>query len=281
MEAVGLATALLAIFSLLASQPETGVKPSESPPAQQQEPPGPPAEPAAEAQGSIAMAEVTLDSSTVRGRVLSETDDTIKLETFGSGVIGYRKSSVSSIRHLTLTPVAYYEEVGDFHHRRAWQVEEGATEFVQARQAYVTAQDQSTTAQERDRIRAKLDLLSQDREEWQKEALRKAALRKAEQEVELAKVQKDIAKEQLAGLHQQDQKIRELQVAVRDLQDQATRISVVIDQLGIRMDDLKDNVDRLGRLDRVFVTQNVFLDLQRAQQDLKRDVDRLQRQVEK
>jgi hypothetical protein len=231
----------------------------------------------ADGAATIAMVEVVSERETVRGRILHETEDQIKVESFGNGVIGYRKSDLREIRRFTLPAGSYYEELGDLHLLNAWEADDAAAEFIKARQAYVTAAGRSLQQSDRDQIMTKLDLLAEEREEWQREALRREQLKQAQEQTELTRLQKQIAAEQLAVGRRQEQYIKEIEKAFREMQDQTQRMGDFVRLLEQKIEDLEDDVDRL---DRVYITNQVFLDLRRSHQALEREVRRLERSVD-
>jgi len=226
---------------------------------------------------TVPMVEVPVGKSTVRGRLLSETDEMIKIESLGRGIIGYRKEGMAEIKRFDVTAADYYTRLGDFHHERAWRVEDGAEEFLKSRQAYLRALSAGPAAAEEQSIRAKLELLSDDRDEWQKEALRKAELEKAQHEVELMKIRQEVAREQLKTAVEQQAQIQALGNAMHELQDQMARLVAFVDKLSIDVEDLEDEVDDLDRRRRVYITNTVFMDLKRAHDSLEREVRRLER----
>lgn len=226
---------------------------------------------------AIPMAEVLLDKETVRGRVLLETDDVLRLSSFGKGVIGLRIGAAREIRRFDLPPAVYFEEMGDFHQQRAWSVDDGATEFVKARQAYMNARRHARGQAERLRIQERLDHLAAERLEWQEEALRREELRRAQEQTELIRVQKKIAEEQLEAGRRHERYIEDLVRAVADLDGRLDRVSIVLEALSDDMEDLEDDVSTLSRRDRSYVSVQVFQDLKRSHDSLSRDVDRLRR----
>jgi len=234
-----------------------------------------------EPDGAVPMVELSLEGTTVRGRLISETDQVIRVEPFGGGTIGYRKDAVGSLRRFSVTGEAYYEEYGDYWHERAWTAEDAPAAFIRARQALQKALLRVRHEEARARLNAKLQAIAADREEWQKEALRKAELDAVRRQAELAELEKELTQEKIAALKRQDQEIQRLQVALGETQRQTQHLLNVVVDIGRRLDRLEDDVDRIDRLDAVFITHSVFLDLKREHLQLKREVERLEQAVRK
>ncbi len=223
------------------------------------------------------MVDLVLDTDTVRGRVLHESDSSIRIESLGRGTIGYAKSKVGEIRRFSLSELEYYEELGDIYHERAWDFEDGATLFVKARQSYLRALNQNPDTEDESRIERKLQFLGEDRAAWQEEILRREELKKAQKEVELLELQKQAAAEQLEMGRRNLEEIRELQRVVTELTDRFERMGDFLTLVDEKIEDLEDDVDRVGR---IFIRVPVFDDLKRSHDSLVRDFRRLERKVE-
>jgi len=238
-----------------------------------------PTEPLPEPAGAVPMVEFALEGTKVRGRLISETDQLIRVEPLGGGTIGYRKDAVGDLRRFSLSGEAYHEEYGDYWHERAWTADDPSAEFAKARQALQKALLYAGSDDARARLNAKLQAVSADREEWQKEALRKAEVEAARQQADLARAQKELTQERLAALKRQEQDIQRIQAALGETQRQIQHLLNVAVDVGRRLDRLEEDMDRLDRLDTIFITQSVFLDLKRAHLELKRQVDRLEQMI--
>jgi hypothetical protein len=232
------------------------------------------APPAAAPADGIEMAEITLDGRTVRGRVVAETEEMIRLESF-DGTVGYRKGNVTDLRRFTLSTAAYYEERGDHYHERAWEAEDPPAAFGRARRAYERALAHAREPDLRGRIEAKLASLSAEREEYHAEALRRQELARARQEAELIELEKQLTQEKLLALQRQEQQIRDLAAAYRQVHQE---LRIALDRLD-RIE--RDIVDLEDDLDDIFIRHSVFLDLKRSHLRLEREVRRLERGLDR
>ncbi|MHC4592658.1 MAG: hypothetical protein ACYS8L_08195 [Planctomycetota bacterium] len=235
----------------------------------------------APAEGVVEMVELTLEGRKVRGRVVFEDDELLRVERLGAGVIGYRKELVKEVKRFTMSPEAYLEQIGDHHHAGAWDSEDSPAPFIKARQAYQRALAQSTGTQDRARLSAKLEALAADRVEWQKEALRREEIRQARHETELIKVETEVARQKLDALKRQEEQIQQLWAALRQMEQHRAYVLAALDDFGRALEDLEEDVDRLRHLDRIYIRNTVFLDLKRSHMDLRRQVDRLTQRLSK
>lgn len=244
---------------------------------------GPPAgaEPLVDSAGNVEMVEITLDRRKIRGRLLDEDEGAIRIEGLGGGVIGYRKDRIRDLRRFRIPLSAYYEGRGQFHHERAWQVEDGPPEFIKARQALQKALAHAVSEKDRTRLAARLEALAADREEWQREAVRREEIKKAQHEAELVKLEKELAEEKLDGVRRHEQDIRELQDSLRRMQQQTRSFVTLVEDLNRKVRDIEDDLDRFFGAQRTFITYGIFVDLQRSHEQLRREVDRLERKVER
>jgi vacuolar-type H+-ATPase subunit I/STV1 len=279
MKTMGKGTAWLALSVILLAVSTRGEeqKPAPAPNEAQAEA----AQPAAPGGASVDMAELALEGRAVRGRVVFENDQVIRLESPDGGVIGYPKESIGGLRRFTLSRGAYEEEHGDYCRQHARQAEDALSEFAKARQAYQTAMAYAASDADRLRLKAKLEAVAAERDEWQADEARKAQIEKMRQEAELIKLEKQLTQEKLAAFRQQEEDLRRLQVAFRDSQLQMQQFANAIADLARRMDALERYMDDLERRQAVFITNTVFLDLKRAHSDLQREVERLEREVRK
>ena len=227
------------------------------------------------------MVEVSLDGKKLAGRLISEDDQQVRVEPFGAGVIGYRKANLAGVRRFTLSRGSYYEQYGDYYRDHAWKAEDAPGEFINARLAYEKAYVYAESSESRARLGAKVQAVSADREEWQREAARKAELEKLHQEAELAKVQRELTAEKLAAFQRQDLIIRDLQIALRDAQQRLGFLANALADADRRIADIQRDLEGMDRLEAVFVTNAVFLDLKREHMALQREVDRLGRSMQR
>ena len=231
------------------------------------------APPGAALPAAIGMVELPLEGKKVVGRVIFEDEQTIRVEPFGAGVIGYRKDVMGAIRRFTLSREAYYAEYGDYYHDRAWSVEDALAEFNKARQAYGKALAYAASDEERARLKTKLDSVLADQDAWQTEAIRKADVEKARQQAELVKLERQMTEEKLAAFRRQDQTIRELQTAMAEMQRRTQFLLNTMQDVDRRIQALERN---LAMIDRV---NAAFLDLRQSLIDLKARVDRLEHPI--
>ena len=236
--------------------------------------------PAVEAGGDVPMAELTLGDRRVSGRVISETDQMIRIERLGGGIIGYNKDTVREIRRFSVSPAAYYEELGDHYRQAAWDSGDAATSFAKAALAYGRALADARTKEEKDRIPVKVQAVANDRAEWHRDALRQEQLKQARYDTQMLELETQLTKAKLAALDRQQAELADLRVQVKNLQTEMGRLQFVVDNLDRDLDGLTERVDQFRFLDRTFVTTNIFLDLERSHQDLRREVDRLERVVQ-
>ncbi|MHC4480433.1 MAG: hypothetical protein ACYS1C_05620 [Planctomycetota bacterium] len=235
---------------------------------------------AAPTEGVIQMAELALEGRRVRGRVVSESDVIIRVESPGSGVIGYHKDAVEDLRRFTLSARAYFEGIGDYYQGAAWEADDAPAAFRKARQAYLRALAHGEDEAQKSRLTSKLEAVAADREEWQREAMRREELEKIRHEKDLARLEKELTAERLAAIQRHEQQIEQLWQAVRDLDQHRQSVLAALDQMGHAIEELHEDVDHLRHRDRVFIRSTVFLDLKRAHERLQREVDRLERMVQ-
>lgn len=282
--AVLVASLLLLAPGLAAVDGDAAPAPDNPPPARDQ-----PADaggvesdaPAAELDGGVQMVELVFDGRKVRGRIVLETDELMRIESVGGGIIGYGKDDRTQIRRFSIGRCAYYEEQGDYFRERAWKVEDAPTEFVKARQAYQQALAHAEVEEDRVRLEARLAGVASDRDEWQKEVMRKAEIDKARQEAELVRLEQELTRQKLTTLRRHENNIQQLRTTQAEMEQQMGRIIVLLEDLDRKFEDLEDDVHRLRYLDRTFITQTVFLDLKRSHVELERQVGRLERQTQR
>ncbi|KPK62249.1 MAG: hypothetical protein AMK73_06440 [Planctomycetes bacterium SM23_32] len=238
-----------------------------------------PAPQQAEAPDVVRMAEVVLDGTTARGKILHEDDEMIRIESVDGSTIGYRKDRITGLRRYAVSPASFHEQRGDYRHERAADAPDALAELTKARQAYQRALVLAESEADRARIQAKLQTLEAEGKERHEEAVRQEALAKAREETELARLAKQLTQEKLAALEQQGQDIVQLTRHLNDLEQKVRLLGATVERLERRIEELDDDLDRLDRLDRVFITNTVFLNLQRDHERLKRDVDRLEREM--
>jgi len=230
-------------------------------------------------QGEVQMAELQLAGRTVEGRLVFEDDKIVRIESIGAGVIGYGRANIREIRLFIIPESAFQERYGDYYHERAWGVDDAPAELARARQAYDQALLLAGTDEARKRLRAKLDVLAADREEWQLEVLRAQELARARHQTELARLETQLTKEKIEALRRQEQELQALRTAVRRMETDSRLLLRMVEDLQADVRELEEDVDDVRNLGNVFIRTSVFLDLRRSHERLEREVRRLERLV--
>lgn len=225
---------------------------------------------------TVQMVEVVLEDRVVRGRLLNETDESVRVQALAGWTSAYRKDAVRELRRFSVPAYAYYEELGGYYQEQAWEAEDPPAVFLQARSAYRSALQHAEAPDVRKRLNQRLDQLEADRKEWQQELLRRQEASKARQEAETARIEKDLARERLESLRRQQEMTDRLARAVQQIQDSNLRITRALEEMDRRLAELEDEVDDLDYRRRHFVSHTVFIDLRREHQRLKTRVDRLE-----
>ena len=225
----------------------------------------------------VPMIELVLPGRTVRGRLVREDEDLIRVQAVGTGVIGYARATVREMRRFSVTKGAFAEMEGDYHHKIAWDADDGPAEFVRARQAYQRALVAADTDGDRARVQAKLELLAGDRREWQQEALRAQELAIGLHEIEIAALETQLTRQKLEMLQRQAQDIEALKAAIQQIQADGQLLTRMVKELEADLIDLEEEVDDLDDLDNFYVRTNVFHDLRRSHERLEREVQRINR----
>ncbi|MFO7958358.1 MAG: hypothetical protein R6X33_14825 [Candidatus Brocadiia bacterium] len=226
----------------------------------------------------VQMVELNFGERRVVGRLIMETHNMIRLESPAGGAIGYDKGTIESIRRYTVPAYQYHERLGDAVRDRAWSAD-APDRFIEARRAYRRALELARKAEDRQRLEHKLENLTEERQEWQREALRREELRKAAAEADLTELEKELAEERLATLQRHEQILQQMQRFIQDMQEENRDIRYAIDNLQRRVVELEDDVDDLERRNNVFITSRVFLDLRSSHRRLERKVERLERDM--
>jgi hypothetical protein len=226
----------------------------------------------------VQMVELDFGERRVTGRLIMETENMIRVESPAGGAIGYDKGTIESIRRYVLPAHLYHERLGDSARDRAWS-DEAPDRFLEARRAYRRALELARAPEDRQRLEHKLENLTEERQEWQREALRREELRKAAAEADLTELEKELAEERLATLQRHEQILEQMQRVIQDMQEENRDIRYAIDNLHRHVEELEDDVDDLERRDNVFITSRVFLDLRSSHRRLERKVERLERDM--
>jgi len=271
MKATTLGTAaVLAVLGLLAGL-SAGASEEGTPPPAQKEAIGETSE-----RDEVQMVELNFGERRVVGRLLMETDKMIRVESPGGGAIGYDKGTIESIRRYTVAAFQYHEGLGDSYRDRAWKVDDAPDQFVRARTAYRRALELSRQPDVRQRLERKLQNLTEGRQEWQRESLRREELRKAAAEADLTELEKQLTEERLATLQRHERILQQMHTAIQDLREENRRVVYAIENLEQHVEDLEEDVDDLERRDNLFITSRVFLDLRSSHRRLERKVEHLE-----
>lgn len=219
----------------------------------------------------VPVVELQLSGRTVRGRLMAESDDALRVEAPGAGTIGYSKESVQDVRRFTVPAHDYLEQVGDHYAERMWDSPDAPSLFARARRAYAEAHDRAPTPGAQERLEEKVARLEAEREAWQQEKLRRDELARAEAETEAARLGRELAERKLASLERVQQQLADQQQLMQRLTSELAQLSAEargmsrdLALLARQMDYLEDEVEELAHLDRIFVTHHVFYDLRRA-----------------
>ncbi len=225
---------------------------------------------------TVEMVEVVLEDRVVRGRLLNETDESVRVQALAGWTSAYRKDAVRELRRFSVPAYAYYEELARYYQEQAWEAEDPPAMFLQARRAYRGALQHAEAPDVRERLNQRLDELEADRKEWQQELLRRQEASKAQHEAEMARIESDLARERLESLRRQEELVDRLARAIQQIQDSNLRITRALEEMDRRLAELEDEVDDLDYRRRHFVNHTVFFSLRREHQRLKARVDRLE-----
>jgi hypothetical protein len=226
---------------------------------------------------TVSMVELTLSGRTVEGRLVYEDDKIIRIEPIGTGTIGYALNTIRGIRRFSIPASEFDERCGEYYQDHAWTANDPPAEFVRARQAYNRALLAATDDEARTRVKAKMEILTADRNEWQQEALREQDLELGRHQIDLVVLERQLTKQKIDALARQEQQIQDLQDAVRRIEDDAQTLAGTVDDLQADVLDMADEVGNLQNLDDIYVRNDTFADLRRAHEALEREVQRLNR----
>ena len=235
-----------------------------------------PAEVSAPEGGNIPMARIVMGRKHITGRIVFENNKIIRIEHVDGGVAGYEKQKVKEIQRDSLDPAIYYEQVGDFYASRLWDLLDDLNDFAQAHQAYRRALSHETSQETRDRILKKNERLNLERQQWHHEELRRIAVRKAQEEAELVRVQRQLVEKQLQTAGETARSLERLQGRVAALEAHLRDMARRHGHLREIVDDLDDAVDDLRRRRRYYVTHSLYLDLRRKVMEIQRQVTSLE-----
>ncbi len=241
-----------------------------------------PVEPAAEEEArepseTVPMAEILVKDRRIRGRIVLETETSLRIDPPARSPVAYPLDSVQDIQRFTLPAHEYYEEVGDAWRDEAWEAQDPPEAFMRARRAYRKALERAPNAGDRERLRARLETIAAERDEWQQEALKEQQLRKAAHEADAARIEKELAQERLASVRRQEQVLEELKASLGQTEDRLRRLEYFAREVTREIEDLEKDIDRLYSRHRTYVRTTVFLDLKREHQEVEERLERLER----
>jgi hypothetical protein len=224
----------------------------------------------------VPMAEIWIKDQPIRGRIVLETETSLRIDPPGRSPMAYPLDSLQKINRFTLPAHEYHEEVGDAWRDRAWDAADPPEAFIKARRAYRRAIEHAPAEEQEERLRAKLEGVAAEREEWHQEALKEEELRKAAHEAEAARISKELAKEELASVRRQEEVLKEVRDSFEQTGERLRRLEEFARDVSGEIEDLEEDIDRLYDRDRAFVRTTVFLDLRRNYRDLEDRLERLE-----
>ncbi len=227
----------------------------------------------------VQMVELTFPHRKVTGRLLDETDAMVRVETRTGGAIGYSRATIQEIRRFTVPAHEYYERIGDAFRETAWQAADAPDQFSKAWRAYSRAVEVSEEPQAKERLERKLEALTEERREWQREALRRHELRKAAAEADLRQLERELTEEKLATVRRHQRILEQMHEAIRELQEYSRHTSNLMENMQRHLAEVERDVDALRRRQYNFVSSGVFRDLRDSHHRLERRVARLEREL--
>jgi hypothetical protein len=240
-----------------------------------------PMETVASAAATVEMAEISLRQGRhVEGRVVYEDAERIDLERPDGSVTGYRKEQIApEIRRFSISRVVWIERSGDLSQDKAQDAPEPSGELMKALDAFERALVLATTPADRGRLEAKIGTVQRMQDAWHTEMVRRQELEIMVQEAELLKLERQLTSQRLAALKQQEEELRRLRTDVNLLRNDSRRLATVVEGVAEAVADIEEELDDLSYFDRFYVRTNVFIDLQREHNDLRREVGRLRDRV--
>jgi hypothetical protein len=201
----------------------------------------------------VPMVELVLrDGTVVTGRLVKDDGQTVQVASFGGSTIGYNRDLIESMRRYTLPASGFAEQAGDYQAGQLWKAADGAAVYARAREQYQQALLLAATADERDRVQAKVAALDRERDALQAEALRHVEVQKANDEAEAVRLQKQLTQQQIAALQalsprlqQMEQDLRQTKQAILALQDAADANNRSVVDLGSQLAKVQDDLTTL------------------------------------
>lgn len=190
----------------------------------------------------VVIVKLEVKGRTIKGKLVSENEKLIKIQKLGSGEIGYSRTLVDKVERQTVTKDVYYEMVGDYYANRTWDFQNDLEDFIQARKNYARALAHAGSDERKEELREKYEQIKEQRKEWEKEKLKQEVLRKAEEEAEIAELEKEMKLKELDD-------IRSYQLRIRQLEDMVAQLSGEVRYLRSLLRDVDDDLryrDRRG-----------------------------------
>ena len=196
---------------------------------------------------TIPVVRFALGKMIVRGRLLTETEDMLHVENVNGSVIGYRRSDIKGLQRRDMPAEAYHEMVGDRHKDNVWDFKDDPDDFARAHRAY----EKSLTIRVTESATAKMARLQKEREEWQREMLRRKELEEADARIALLRRQKEALQEQAEAqrdivdlLAQQAEALRKMAARQIDIARGLERVSERLRAVQRDVDDLETDIAR-------------------------------------
>jgi len=201
---------------------------------------------------TVPVVRFALGKTIVRGKVVGEDDQMLRVEGLDGSVIGYSKDTVRDIERAPMPAAQYHEMVGDYFLERASLAQGTPDDFVRARRAY----QKSLSLRPTPEVTDKLAQVAGEREEWQREALRRKELEEAQARIELVKLQKEtlekelaLQRETLAAVQEQARTLAQAQRRMDELARAVAFIQAQNRELQLKLRDMEDDISsKWGRI---------------------------------
>ncbi len=201
-----------------------------------------------------------------------------KGERLGGGEIGYDKNLVQDLKRYEVPRYAYHESVGDYWAAKAWDFEDDQIDFIKARKAYQVALSHSPSGTSKERLQTKHDNMLKERDEWQREAIRRQELLKAEEEAKNARLQKELTQRELAALKELSGVKEELQTTMDRLRNDIAALGREIRSINRALKDMEEDIEDLEARWRRRPTVLIY-DLRRSHDSLRHRLDEMEREM--
>lgn len=184
------------------------------------------------------------------GRIISEDADLMRIELLSGGIIGYQVKDLKNPERLMVTPAQYQEKVGDCFSGQLWDFEDDLDDYARARTAYRRSLDIAPDPG----VEKKLEKLTAEREELQKELLRRKEVEAAEERAETARLDREAVEQELKQLKELEEMLKHqsglLDKIVEKIKDSDQTDKLLKDrtaELKKDLDDLADEVHKMSR----------------------------------